>query len=122
MALDNRVRSLIAVGASVSANCQPCLERTVSLALKEGATAEQIAEAIGTGSKVRQGAASKLDAFAARLPLTAAVRGAAVDQACGCEHTSRPKPSGAEEGVGTGGSGSPTSSLKEVIMNTRSAV
>jgi len=40
MKLDNHTLALIAVGASVSANCQPCLERNLRTALKCGADAQ----------------------------------------------------------------------------------
>ncbi len=65
MKLENKILALIAVGASVSANCQPCLEGNISTALKCGADTQQIAEAIEIGKRVRQGAASKMDQFAA---------------------------------------------------------
>ncbi len=64
MKLDNQILALIAVGASVTANCQPCLEHNVGTATKYGAAPEQIAEAVRIGKMVRQGAASKLDQFA----------------------------------------------------------
>ena len=64
MNLDPRTASLIAVGASVSANCQPCLEINAGRALKYGAARHEIAEAIEVGRRVRAGAASKLDEFA----------------------------------------------------------
>jgi AhpD family alkylhydroperoxidase len=92
--LDNQVLALIAVGAAVSANCQPCLERTVSTALSCGVEAKQIAEAIEIGKRVRQGAASKMDKFVesrnfAAEPVVAAPAAAAPaasggNGGCGC--------------------------------------
>jgi hypothetical protein len=67
MRLENRILALIAVGASVAANCQGCLERNIETSLECGADAQQIAVAIAIGKKVRQGAASKFDQFAAGL-------------------------------------------------------
>ncbi len=67
MKLENRILALIAVGASVTASCQPCLEHNVGTALGSGADNDQIAEAMKVGRMVRQGAASKLDKFAASL-------------------------------------------------------
>jgi AhpD family alkylhydroperoxidase len=58
---------LIAVGASVAANCQPCLEYNVGKALEYGADSQQIAEAIEVGKRVRQGAAVKMDKLALNL-------------------------------------------------------
>jgi AhpD family alkylhydroperoxidase len=37
MKLDNQILALIAVGASVTANCQPCLEHNTATAAKCGA-------------------------------------------------------------------------------------
>ncbi len=84
MNLDNRILELIAVGASVAANCQPCLEYNVGKALEFGADSQQIAEAIEVGKRVRQGAASKMDKFA--LSLNSAVPSSvhAADGQCGC--------------------------------------
>ena len=83
MKLDARTASLIAVGASVTANCQPCLEINVARAAKHGAEPLEIADAVEIGRKVRAGAAAKLDAFAAGLGATAAAAGPA-EAACGC--------------------------------------
>jgi AhpD family alkylhydroperoxidase len=83
MKLDARTASLIAVGASVAANCQPCLEVNTARARKHGAEPQEIADAVEIGRKVRAGAAAKLDAFAASLG--AAAPAAGPDAAtCGC--------------------------------------
>ena len=67
MKLDAHTASLIAVGASVTANCQPCLEINTARAAKYGAGPLEIADAVEIGRKVRAGAAAKLDAFAVGL-------------------------------------------------------
>lgn len=90
MALDNRLRSLIAVGASVSANCQPCLVRTLELALGEGADGPQIAEAIEIGRRVRRGAGSKTDEFADSLLGRSPGSAAAGDEGCVCAPQASP--------------------------------
>ncbi len=64
MKLDDRVIRLIAVGASITANCQPCLETNVMKAGQNGADEQEIAEAIAIGKMVRRAAASKMDKFA----------------------------------------------------------
>ena len=69
MELESRIQALIAVGASISANCQPCLQSTVAMALENGANGREIVEAIEVGKRVRTGAASKLDRFASGLSL-----------------------------------------------------
>lgn len=66
MKLDDRTLRLIAVGASITANCQPCLQMNVSKALESGADEQEIKEAIEVGKMVRQGSASKLDELANR--------------------------------------------------------
>jgi len=67
MILDEKMLRLIAVGASISANCQPCLQTNVAKALESGADDLEIAEAIWVGTMVRRGAASTMDKFAARM-------------------------------------------------------
>lgn len=67
MKLDDRMIRLIAVGASVAANCQTCLEANVMKARENGADEQEIAEAIEIGKMVRKGAASKMDKFASGL-------------------------------------------------------
>ncbi len=67
MQIDERVARLIAVGASVSANCQPCLQRTVRQAREAGLREDEIADAITIGKTVRKGAASAMDALIAEL-------------------------------------------------------
>jgi AhpD family alkylhydroperoxidase len=67
MKLENRIVELIAVGASITANCQPCLQYHVKTALENGADQQEIAEAIEIGRMVRNGASAKMDKFAASL-------------------------------------------------------
>jgi AhpD family alkylhydroperoxidase len=84
MKLDDRVKRLIAVGASVSANCQPCLLTNATKALEEGLAEQEIGEAIEVGLRVRQGAASKMDAFISGLKQAVPAGGAASTDSCGC--------------------------------------
>jgi AhpD family alkylhydroperoxidase len=65
MAIDNKTKELIAVGASITANCQPCLQFHKNKALEFGADAGEIVEAIEMGKQVRKGAAAKMDEFSA---------------------------------------------------------
>lgn len=83
MKLDNRTLRLIAVGASITANCQPCLQINVAKALECGAGQPEIAEAVAVGKMVRQGAASKMDTFANSLDPAASTVSTAED-GCGC--------------------------------------
>lgn len=67
MEMNDRIRELIAVGASITANCQPCFQIHVEKALTFGACPEEVAAAIEIGNRVRQGAAAKMDAFSSNL-------------------------------------------------------
>ncbi len=84
MKLDDRTKALIAVGASITANCQPCLQSTVTMALQSGAGEQEIAEAVEIGKRVRRGAASKMDAFAASLNQAVPSAAGEADGGCGC--------------------------------------
>ena len=85
MELDSRIKALIAVGASITANCQPCLKSTAAMALESGANQQEIAEAIEVGKRVRGGAASKMDNFILDLNYTVPTPGAVSNGGCGCD-------------------------------------
>jgi len=78
------MRALIAVGAAIAANCQPCLQATTAIARESGADVQDIAEAIEVGKRVRQGAASKMDKFASNLGDAASSPAAATHGGCEC--------------------------------------
>jgi AhpD family alkylhydroperoxidase len=59
--MDTRIEELIAIGASITANCQPCLEYHVQKAKENGADQQQISKAIEVGKMVRKGSAGKMD-------------------------------------------------------------
>jgi len=84
MKIDNKTKELIAVGASITANCQPCLQYHAGKALESGADAEEVAVAIEVGKQVRKGASAKMDQFSSGLkeihPVSA---GAAGSPCCG---------------------------------------
>jgi len=82
--MDNRIKELIAVGASVTANCQPCLQYHVRKALDSGADEQEIAEAVEVGKMVRKGAASKMDKFVLSLDFAGLSTASATDEGCGC--------------------------------------
>ena len=56
MKLDEHIMRLIAIGASVAGNCQPCLEINLARARECGADEPEIAQAIWVGRMVRRGA------------------------------------------------------------------
>lgn len=84
MKLDNRITELIAIGASVAVNCQPCLQYHIDKALDCGAGEHEIAEAIEAAKMVRKGAAAKMDKFAAGLSRTEPSSAGAPGEGCGC--------------------------------------
>jgi len=83
MKLDEKIKELIAVGASITANCQPCLQYHLSEARKSGADEQDIMEAIDVGKMVRRGAAAKMDKFAATISQAAASAVSTSSEGCG---------------------------------------
>ena len=82
--MENRVKELIAIGASITANCQPCLQYHVSKARESGAEDEEIEIAIAVAKAVRKGAAAKMDNFAAGIGTAAETAECGAGQGCGC--------------------------------------
>ena len=84
MTLDDRITELIAIGSSVTANCQPCLQYHVNKALESGASDSEIAQAIEVAKMVRKGAAAKMDKFASTLSNTVPATAGVPGEGCGC--------------------------------------
>ena len=61
--MDNKTKLLIAVGAAVTANCQPCLKTILKSAKESGVEDKEIAEAIGVARLVRRNSATQIDHF-----------------------------------------------------------
>jgi len=59
--MDERTAELIAIGASVSANCHPCVKYHVAKARKMQIDEADIRRAIDVGKMVRKGAAGQMD-------------------------------------------------------------
>lgn len=85
--MDERMKELIAIGASVSAHCQPCLTYHLEKAREMGVDEETILAAIETGHMVSKGAMSAMRKFAASL-VEAAKGGPGCD---GADHGASPK-------------------------------
>lgn len=83
MAMDDKLKELIAVGASITANCQPCLQYHADKALEFGADPQEVTEAVEIGKRVRKGAATKMDTFASGLRNTIGVPPEAKNPCCG---------------------------------------
>ena len=64
MAFDNRTRELIALGASVAANCQSCVEYHGRKAAEFGIDPGEVAQAVEIGRAVRRVAAANVDRVA----------------------------------------------------------
>ena len=63
--LDDKIKELVAVGAAITANCQPCLEYHSAKARELGVADDDIFEAIKVAQQVRRGATAQIDRFAA---------------------------------------------------------
>jgi AhpD family alkylhydroperoxidase len=84
MKLNDHIRELIAIGAAVGANCHSCLRYHAAKAREQGASDDEIVEAIEVGRAVRKGAHDRMDKLANELMSgrrTTASLGAAD---CGC--------------------------------------
>jgi len=81
--MDTKIKELIAIGASVTANCQPCLRYHVSKAKENGANEQEIKEAIATAKMVRKGAMSKMDELISTVLADADENADAPNTACG---------------------------------------
>lgn len=62
--MDEKTKELIAIGASVSGHCQPCLTFHVDQAKRLGAGDDEIKEAVAVGKMVQKGAMSAMNKFA----------------------------------------------------------
>jgi AhpD family alkylhydroperoxidase len=67
MTFDNRITDLIAIGASVAANCQSCVEYHLAKAAEYGIDQIELTQAVEIGRRVRKGAAARVDQAADRL-------------------------------------------------------
>ncbi len=84
MELNEKIRELVAVGASITANCQPCLQLHVQKALGAGASTCEVKAAIEIGNRVRKGATAKMDAFSSRVVASGAQVSTEVVLSGGC--------------------------------------
>jgi len=64
-AIDRKTKELVAIGASLAARCEGCLEGHIKKALKFGATREEISEAIAIAIGVNAAAIVDLSDIAA---------------------------------------------------------
>jgi AhpD family alkylhydroperoxidase len=64
---DAKIKELIALGASVSANCHPCVKHHVKKARELKIDEAEIQEAIDVGKTTRKGAAGKMDELVSEI-------------------------------------------------------
>jgi len=65
--MDEKIKELIAVGAAVAGQCQPCLTYHVGRAKDLGADTSEIREAMDVGHKVEQGAMATMQDFSKEI-------------------------------------------------------
>lgn len=65
--INEQTKELIAIGASIGAHCQPCLDHHVGKAKSLGVTMEQIEAAMGIGEMVEKGAMLAMRDFAKNM-------------------------------------------------------
>ena len=82
MIFTNHLKELIAIGASIGANCQPCLQYHASKAKENGASDLEIKEAINAGKNVRKCAAVRFDTF---INSATGETSCCADSSCGCK-------------------------------------
>lgn len=61
--MDEKIKELIAIGASISGHCQPCLKYHIGQAVSLGISIEDINSAILVGKTVEKGALKAMDDF-----------------------------------------------------------
>lgn len=80
--MDVKTKALVSVAASVGANCQSCLQRTVAMATEAGAEKSEIINTINIAKNIRSGAGEGLDEFARTLIDSSGAKEA--KSGCGC--------------------------------------
>lgn len=86
MSLGMKTIAMISVGASVAANCHPCLEYHTAHAREVGLTDQEIKAAAEVGKAVRDGAGKSMEKLIATLLSGEAApqRATGCGPSCGC--------------------------------------
>lgn len=79
--MDDRIRELIAIGASAAVNCHPCLDHHLAECDRLGLDRAEVAAAAEVGMMVAKGAAAKTRTHVERMFGTTAKASAG---GCGC--------------------------------------
>ena len=81
--MENKTKELIAIGASVAANCIPCLNFHVKKAQEFGASQQELIIASKIGLHVKAGAAEKVETHVSTM--LSGFREEKVEDICRCE-------------------------------------
>jgi AhpD family alkylhydroperoxidase len=71
--MDEQTKELIAIGASISGHCQPCLTHHLDAAKRLGISEDEIKEAVAVGKMVQKGAMAAMNKFAQAMMDVSAV-------------------------------------------------
>lgn len=80
MSFDTKTKELIAIGAAVSAHCQPCLKFHVGKGKEAGLTENEINAAILVGKGIGSGAANEMEKYSNEL-----MQIKTASNPCGCQ-------------------------------------
>jgi AhpD family alkylhydroperoxidase len=81
--METKTKLLIAVGAAVTANCQPCIKTLLKTALENKVEEKDILEAINIAKTVRKNSTTQIDRFLSSIGSTDALQDAT--EGCGCK-------------------------------------
>ena len=84
MSFDARTVEMIALGASVAANCHSCIQHHSAKAIDAGLSQQEIKEAMEVGRMIRKGAALSMDKLIADLSGETLAASAPDRKNCGC--------------------------------------
>ncbi len=65
--MDEKVQELIAIGASISSHCKPCLEYHLQKATEIGVDPNDIRQAVEIGHKVEKGSMAAMKKFSSSV-------------------------------------------------------
>jgi AhpD family alkylhydroperoxidase len=81
--MEAKTKLLIAIGAAVVANCQPCLKTLLKNAQELKIEEKELLEAIGVAKLVRKNSTTQIDRFLSNLTGNADITDVA--EGCGCK-------------------------------------
>ena len=89
--LEPRVRELVAIGAAIAANCEPCFRYHFAEARKLGVTREEMAQAVSVAQAVKDSPATAMLELTGKY-LNEQPGEDAAAPACGCRARTQPSP------------------------------